>query len=44
MNGPMPLEGDFGVAKVEKPGVGELRDWRRLVGETSMLSRTVGRN
>jgi formyl-CoA transferase len=38
--------GDFGaeVIKVEKPGGDELRDWRRPVGETSMLFRTVGRN
>ena len=38
--------GDFGadVVKVEKPGGDELRDWRRPVGETSMLFRTVGRN
>lgn len=39
--------GDFGadVIKVEKPGSGdELRDWRRPVGTTSMLYRTVSRN
>lgn len=38
--------GDFGadVIKIEKPGGDELRDWRRPVGETSMLFRTVGRN
>ncbi len=38
--------GDFGaeVIKVEKPGGDELRDWRRPVGDTSMLFRTVGRN
>lgn len=38
--------GDFGaeVIKIEKPGGDELRDWRRPVGTTSMLFRTVGRN
>ena len=38
--------GDFGaeVIKVEKPGGDELRDWRRPVGQTSMLFRTIGRN
>lgn len=38
--------GDFGadVIKIEKPGGDELRDWRRPVGDTSMLFRTVGRN
>ena len=38
--------GDFGadVIKVEKPGGDELRDWRRPVGDISMLFRTVGRN
>lgn len=38
--------GDFGadVIKIEKPGGDELRDWRRPVGDISMLFRTVGRN
>ncbi|WP_417215907.1 CaiB/BaiF CoA transferase family protein [Arthrobacter sp.] len=39
--------GDFGaeVIKVEKPDGGdELRNWRKPVGETSMLFRTLGRN
>jgi len=38
--------GDFGaeVIKVEKPGGDELREWRRPVGRTSMLFRTVARN
>lgn len=38
--------GDFGaeVIKIEKPGGDELRDWRRPVGTTSMLFRTVSRN
>ncbi len=38
---------DFGadVVKVEHPGIGdELRRWRLLRGQTSMLFRTVGRN
>lgn len=38
--------GDFGadVIKIEKPGGDELRDWRRPIGDISMLFRTVGRN
>jgi formyl-CoA transferase len=39
--------GDIGaeVIKIEKPeGGDELRNWRKPVGETSMLFRTVGRN
>ena len=39
--------GEFGaeVVKVEQPGVGdEVRRWRLLRGETSMMWRTLGRN
>lgn len=41
------LFGDFGadVIKVERPqGGDELRDWRLMRGETSMMFRTMGRN